>query len=129
MNILKKYKDRKFLLIFFVIIVYPLKSQSQNYFIDYNNLTKRVYSFTKEEFINKSGEFDESICTLNIPDLKVNNPPYVVIYYKRENSNWFTESLYRKRVRFSFRDGILKLDRTNFWDWFELEEIKVVVLF
>ena len=54
---------------------------------------------------------------------------FVAIYYKRENSNWFTESLYRKRVRFSFQEGIIQLDRTNFWDWFELNEIKVVIIY
>ena len=62
------------------------------------------------------------------PSVEIESPPFVAIYYKRENSNWFTESLYRKRVRFSFKDGILKLDRTNFWDWFELAEIKVLIL-
>ena len=96
---------------------------------DFTNLTKRVYYFSKVEFITEEGEFNEEICTFNIPELKDNSPPFVAIYYKRENSNWFTESLYRKRVRFSFKDGMLKLDRTNFWDWFELEEIRVVILF
>ncbi|SVA05646.1 uncharacterized protein METZ01_LOCUS58500, partial [marine metagenome] len=38
-------------------------------------------------------------------------------------------SLYRKRVRFTFRDGVVKLDRSNFWAWDELEEIKVVIIY
>jgi hypothetical protein len=96
---------------------------------DYTDITKRVYYFTKVEFITEEGEFNEDICTFNIPELNDKSPPFVAIYYKRENSNWFTESLYRKRVRFRFKDGVLKLDRTNFWDWFELEEIRVVILF
>ena len=104
-------------------------AQSVQPFRDYSGLTKRVYYFTKVEFITKEGEFNEEICTFIIPELKETSPPFVAIYYKRENSQWFTESLYRKRVRFSFRDGLLRLDRTNFWDWFELEEIRVVILF
>ena len=106
-----------------------LNAQNIQPYKDFLNLTKRVYYFTKVEFITEEGEFNEEICTFNIPDLKEDSPPFVAIYYKRENSNWFTESLYRKRVRFSFKDGVLKLDRTNFWDWFELEEIRVVILF
>ncbi len=103
--------------------------QATNRYIEIHDLKKRVYHFTKVEFITEEGEFNDAICTLIIPDLKEDSPPYVAIYYKRENSEWFTESLYRKRVRFSFKDGVLKLDRTNFWDWFELEEIKVVILY
>ena len=53
----------------------------------------------------------------------------MAIYYKRDNSDWFTESLYRKRVRYSFQDGLVKLDRSNFWDWYEVNEIKVVVIY
>ncbi len=98
-------------------------------FKEHESLRKRVYNFTKVEFITEEGQFNDAICTLVIPDLSEDSPPYVAIYYKRENSEWFTESLYRKRVRFSFKDGVLKLDKTNFWDWFELEEIKVVVLY
>lgn len=98
-------------------------------FKEYKDLTKRVYHFTKVEFITEEGEFNEAICTLPIPELREDSPPFVAIYYKRENSNWFTESLYRKRVRFSFQDGIVQLDRTNFWDWFELNEIKVVIIY
>ncbi|MFH1851911.1 MAG: hypothetical protein ABIA75_06165 [Candidatus Neomarinimicrobiota bacterium] len=96
---------------------------------DYKEVTKRVYSFTKVEFITAAGEFNEAIGTLVIPDLTADNPPYVAIYYKRNNSEWFTESLYRKRVRFSFKDGVIKLDRANFWDWIELDEIKIVVIY
>ena len=96
---------------------------------EYSPLRKRVYSFTKIDFITAEGEFNESICTLAIPDLKEDSPPFVAIYYKRDNSQWFTESLYRKRLRFSFKDGVLKLDRSNFWDWFEISEIKIVVIY
>ena len=106
-----------------------ITGQVSENFKEYKDLTKRVYHFTKVEFITEEGEFNEVICTLSIPELKDDSPPFVAIYYKRENSNWFTESLYRKRVRFSFQDGIVQLDRTNFWDWFELNEIKVVIIF
>lgn len=96
---------------------------------EYTSLKKRVFNYTKIDFITSEGEFNESICTLAIPELKEDSPPYVAIYYKRDQSVWFTESLYRKRLRFSFKDGILKLDRSNFWDWFELAEIKIVVIY
>ena len=96
---------------------------------EYSPLRKRVYSFTKIDFITAEGEFNESICTLAIPDLKEGSPPFVAIYYKRDNSQWFTEALYRKRLRFSFKDGVLKLDQSNFWDWFEISEIKIVVIY
>jgi hypothetical protein len=95
----------------------------------YSPLTKKVYSFSKLDFVTSEGEFNEAICTLAIPDLIADSPPYIAIYYRRENSKWFTESLYRKRLRFSFKDGIIKLDRSNFWDWFEIEEIKIVVIY
>ncbi len=96
---------------------------------EYHPLKKRVYNYSKIDFITSEGEFNEAICTLVIKDLKEDSPPYVAIYYKRDNSQWFTESLYRKRLRFSFKDGVLKLDRSNFWDWFELSEIKIVVIY
>lgn len=105
------------------------QSISEDVYQDYSDLKKRVFHFTKVEFITEEGEFNEAIGTLVIPDLSEDSPPYVAIYYKRENSEWFTESLYRKRVRFSFKDGVIKLDRTNFWDWFEVEEILVVVIY
>ncbi len=117
----------RFLLCFAISgVAYP---QVHTHFTEHTDFKKRVYHFTKVEFITEEGEFNEAICTLPIPDLKEDNPPYVAIYYKRENSEWFTESLYRKRVRFSFRDEVLRLDRTNFWDWFELEEIKIMVIY
>ena len=97
--------------------------------VEYKNLKKRVYNFTKIDFVTSEGEFNESICTLIIPDLNEDSPPYVAIYYKRDNSEWFTESLYRKRLRFNFKDGVLKLDQSNFWDWFEISEIKIVVIY
>ena len=96
---------------------------------EYPQLKKRVYNFSKLDFITSEGEFNEAICTLLIPDLKEDSPPFVAIYYKRDNSEWFTESLYRKRLRFNFKDGILKLDQSNFWDWFEIAEIKIVVIY
>ena len=95
----------------------------------FSPLTKKVYSFSKLDFVTSEGEFNEAICTLTIPDLSSDSPPYIAIYYRRENSKWFTESLYRKRLRFSFKDGVIKLDRSNFWDWFEIEEIKIVVIY
>ncbi|NOZ75281.1 MAG: hypothetical protein GXO90_07860 [FCB group bacterium] len=110
-------------------MIASISAQSSANFREFTRLKKRVYSFTKVEFITEEGEFNDAICTLIIPDLKEDSPPYVAIYYKRSNSSWFTESLYRKRIRFSFKDGIVKLDRTNFWDWFDLEEIKVVVIY
>jgi hypothetical protein len=97
--------------------------------VEYKNLKKRVYNFTKIDFVTSEGEFNESICTLLIPDLDEDSPPYVAIYYKRDNSEWFTESLYRKRLRFNFKDGVLKIDQSNFWDWFEISEIKIVVIY
>ena len=96
---------------------------------EYTPLKKRVYNFTKLDFITSEGEFNESICTLIIPELSEDSPPYVAIYYKRDNSEWFTESLYRKRLRFSFKDGVLKLDQSNFWDWFEISQIKIIVIY
>ena len=96
---------------------------------EFSPLKKRVYSFSKLDFITSEGEFNESICTLLIPDLLEDSPPFVAIYYKRDNSQWFTESLYRKRLRFNFKDGVLKLDQSNFWDWFEIAEIKIVVIY
>ena len=95
----------------------------------FSPLTKKVYSFSKLDFVTSEGEFNEAICTLIIPDLVSNSPPFIAIYYRRENSKWFTESLYRKRLRFSFKNGVIKLDRSNFWDWFEIEEIKIVVVY
>ena len=95
----------------------------------YTPLTKIVYSFSKLDFVTSEGEFNEAICTLMIPGLIADSPPFIAMYYRRENSKWFTESLYRKRLRFSFKDGVIKLDRSNFWDWFEIEEIKIVVIY
>ena len=122
----------KFQLFFFYLIWFikgVLLGQPNNKFIDYKSLTKRVYNFTKVEFITEEGLFNDAICTLPIPDLREDSPPFLAIYYKRTNSQWFTESLYRKRVRFSFRDSVIKIERSNFWNWHELEEIKIVVLY
>ena len=103
--------------------------QSEDKSKEYSPLIKKVYNFSKLDFVTSEGEFNEAICTLIIPDLVSDSPPYIAIYYRRENSQWFTESLYRKRLRFSFKNGVIKLDRSNFWDWFEIEEIKIVVIY
>ena len=116
-----------FRLIFFLSFVLGQETtdKSKSYF----QLVKKVYSFSKLDFVTSEGEFNEAICTLIIPDLISDSPPFIAIYYRRENSQWFTESLYRKRLRFSFKNGVIKLDRSNFWDWFEIEEIKIVVIY
>ena len=117
--------------IFLSLFIY-LEISAQGFTSDvktFSPLTKKVFSFSKLDFITSEGDFNESICTLSIKDLKSESPPFVAIYYRREGSKWFTESLYRKRLRFNFKDGIIKLDPSNFWDWFEIEEIKVVVIY
>ena len=107
-----------------------LFSQEQvDKFRSFSPLTKKVFNYSKLDFVTSEGEFNEAICTLEIPDLLSDSPPFIAIYYRRESSLWFTESLYRKRLRFSFKDGVIKLDRSNFWDWFEIEEIKIVVIY
>ena len=117
-------------LLIFIIFSITIFGQEHNKSLsEFTVLKKRVYSFSKIDFITSEGEFNESICTLLIPDLKEDSPPFVAIYYKRDNSEWFTESLYRKRLRFNFKDGILKLDQSNFWDWYEIAEIKIVVIY
>ena len=113
----------------FLLINFIYAQINKKNIVEYKNLKKRVYNFTKIDFVTSEGEFNESICTLVIPDLKEDSPPFVAIYSKRDNSEWFTESLYRKRLRFNFKDGILKLDQSNFWDWFEIAEIKVVIIY
>ena len=116
-----------FRLIFFLSVA--LGQESTDKSRSFSPLTKKVYSFSKLDFVTSEGEFNEAICTLAIPGLISDSPPFIAIYYRRENSQWFTESLYRKRLRFSFKDGVIKLDRSNFWDWFEIEEIKIVVIY
>ena len=125
-------QNQPFLLALFIALVFQLDLFGQEHeknLSEYHSIKKRVYSFSKIDFITAEGEFNEAICTLLIPDLKEDSPPFVAIYYKRDNSEWFTESLYRKRLRFNFKDGILKLDQSNFWDWFEIAEIKIVVIY
>ena len=125
-------QNHPFLLALFIAQVFQLDLFGQEHeknLSEYHSIKKRVYSFSKIDFITAEGEFNEAICTLLIPDLKEDSPPFVAIYYKRDNSEWFTESLYRKRLRFNFKDGILKLDQSNFWDWFEIAEIKIVVIY
>ena len=122
-------KLTKYLISYLFIFCTIVFGQYNEKFIEYKSLTKRVYNFTKVEFITEEGEFNDAICTILLPDLSEDRPPLVAIYYKKTNSNWFTESLYRKRVRFTFRDGVVKLDRSNFWAWDELEEIKVVIIY
>ena len=116
-----------FRLIFFLSVA--LGQESADKSKSFSPLTKKVYSFSKLDFVTSEGEFNEAICTLTIQGLISDSPPFIAIYYRRENSQWFTESLYRKRLRFSFKDGVIKLDRSNFWDWFEIEEIKIVVIY
>ena len=116
-----------FSLIFFLSVA--LGQESADKSKSFSPLTKKVYSFSKLDFVTSEGEFNEAICTLTIPGLISDSPPFIAIYYRRENSQWFTESLYRNRLRFSFKDGVIKLDRSNFWDWFEIEEIKIVVIY
>ena len=125
-------KNHPFLLALFIALAFHLDLFGQEHeknLSEYQSIKKRVYSFSKIDFITAEGEFNEAICTLLIPDLREDSPPFVAIYYKRDNSEWFTESLYRKRLRFNFKDGILKLDQSNFWDWFEIAEIKIVVIY
>ena len=125
-------QNRPFFLNLFIFLVFQSDLFGQEHdknLSEYKSIKKRVYSFSKIDFITAEGEFNEAICTLLIPDLKEDSPPFVAIYYKRDNSEWFTESLYRKRLRFNFKDGILKLDQSNFWDWFEIAEIKIVVIY
>ena len=125
-------QNHPFLFALFITLVFQLDLFGQEHeknLSEYYSIKKRVYSFSKIDFITAEGEFNEAICTLLIPDLKEDSPPFVAIYYKRDNSEWFTESLYRKRLRFNFKDGILKLDQSNFWDWFEIAEIKIVVIY
>ena len=114
---------------FIILLSLVFCQQSADKSKEYSLLIKKVYSFSKLDFVTSEGEFNEAICTLIIPDLVSDSPPYIAIYYRRENSQWFTESLYRKRLRFSFKNGVIKLDRSNFWDWFEIEEIKIVVIY
>ena len=125
-------QNHPFLLALFIALAFQLDLFGQEHeknLSEYHSIKKRVYSFSKIDFITAEGEFNEAICTLLIPDLKEDSPPFVAIYYKRDNSEWFTESLYRKRLRFNFKDGILKLDQSNFWDWFEIAEIKILVIY
>ena len=125
-------QNHPFLPALFIALAFQLDLFGQEHeknLSEYHAIKKRVYSFSKIDFITAEGEFNEAICTLLIPDLKEDSPPFVAIYYKRDNSEWFTESLYRKRLRFNFKDGILKLDQSNFWDWFEIAEIKIVVIY
>ena len=120
----------KLIVMFYSIL--PIKTYGQLYdknLVEYLELKKRVYNFTKVDFITSEGEFNEAICTIAIPDLMEDSPPYVAIYYKRDKSEWFTESLYRKRLRFNFKDGVIKFDQSNFWDWFEISEIKIVIIY
>ena len=87
------------LIIFLFLLSFVIQAQiNKKNIVDYSNLKKRVYNFTKIDFVTSEGEFNKSICTLLIPDLKEDSPPYVAIYYKRDNSEWFTESLYRKSI-------------------------------
>ena len=125
-----KLSPQVFLIVYVLFLPHFLICQNFSKNVEeYSVLKKRVYNFTKLDFITSEGEFNEAICTLVIPDLIEESPPYVAIYYKRDNSDWFTESLYRKRLRFSYKNGVLKLDQSNFWDWFEISQIKIIVIY
>ena len=52
----------------------------------FSPLTKKVFSFSKLDFVTAEGEFNEAICTLKIPELVTDSPPFIAIYYRRENS-------------------------------------------
>ena len=119
----------QFIIRFILLLSFAVCQESSSKPKTFSPLTKKVYNFSKLDFVTSEGEFNEAICTLIIPDLISDSPPFIAIYYRRENSQWFTESLYRKRLRFSFKNGVIKLDRSNFWDWFEIEEIKIVVIY
>ena len=119
----------QFIIRFILLLSFAVCQESSSKPKTFSPLTKKVYNFSKLDFVTSEGEFNEAICTLTIPDLISDSPPFIAIYYRRENSQWFTESLYRKRLRFSFKNGVIKLDRSNFWDWFEIEEIKIVVIY
>ena len=119
----------QFIFKFIILSTLAISQQTLEKSKVFSPLTKKVYSFSKLDFVTSEGEFNEAICTLIIPDLVSDSPPFLAIYYRRENSKLFTESLYRKRLRFSFKNGVIKLDRSNFWDWFEIEEIKIVVIY
>ena len=119
----------QFIIRFIILLSFSFCQESSSKPKTFSPLTKKVYNFSKLDFVTSEGEFNEAICTLTIPDLISDSPPFIAIYYRRENSQWFTESLYRKRLRFSFKNGVIKLDRSNFWDWFEIEEIKIVVIY
>ena len=58
----------------------PEKSRS------FSPLTKKVFSYSKLDFVTSEGEFNQAICTLEIPDLSSDSPPFIAIYYRRENS-------------------------------------------
>ena len=119
----------QFIIRFILLLSFAVCQESSSKPKTFSPLTKKVYNFSKLDFVTSEGEFNEAICTLTIQDLISDSPPFIAIYYRRENSQWFTESLYRKRLRFSFKNGVIKLDRSNFWDWFEIEEIKIVVIY
>ena len=58
-------KNLVFYLYVFSSVIY---GQFNEKYIEYKSLTKRVYNFTKVEFITEEGEFNDAICTLLLPD-------------------------------------------------------------
>ena len=75
-------KLTKYLISYLFIFCTIVFGQYNEKFIEYKSLTKRVYNFTKVEFITEEGEFNDAICTLLLPDLSEDSPPLVAIYYK-----------------------------------------------
>ena len=47
----------------------------------FSPLTKKVFSFSKLDFVTAEGEFNEAICTLKIPELVTDSPPFIASYY------------------------------------------------
>jgi len=45
-----------------------VSQESNQKFTEFKSLTKRVYHYTKVEFITPEGEFNDAICTLVIPE-------------------------------------------------------------
>ena len=66
----------------YICLSFSVAQEHSKNLVVYSGLKKRVYSFTKVDFITAEGEFNETICTLVIPDLLEDSPPFVSIYYK-----------------------------------------------
>ena len=82
MNLIRIFKWITLLYIFFLTV---FAQESNQKFVDFSSVKKRVYNFTKVEFITTEGEFNDAICTLLLPGLSEDSPPLVDIYYKKTN--------------------------------------------